>query len=140
MANDRAEVVEFTRRRLLIADDNPLVRQELAILLPLAGDIEIVGEAVDGREAIRLAQALQPEVVLMDLEMPVLDGYEATRQIKADSPSCRVVALTVHGYEAARQKAMQAGVDLFLVKGVTVESLIQAISDRPSDLKGLGCA
>jgi DNA-binding NarL/FixJ family response regulator len=140
MANDRAEVVEFTRRRLLIADDNPLVRQELAILLPLAGDIEIVGEAVDGREAIRLAQALQPEVVLMDLEMPILDGYEATRQIKADSPSCRVVALTVHGYEAARQKAMQAGVDLFLVKGVTVESLIQAISDRPSDLKGLGCA
>jgi DNA-binding NarL/FixJ family response regulator len=123
--------VEFTRRRVLIADDNPQVRQELAILLPLAGDIEIVGEAVDGREAICLAQALQPEVVLMDLEMPVLDGFEATRQIKASSPSCRVVALTVHGYEAARQKAMQAGVDLFLVKGAAVESLVQAISARP---------
>ena len=84
------------------------MRQELRTLLPLTGDIEIVGEAADGREAIRLAQALQPDVVLMDLEMPVLDGYEATRQIKAGSPACRVVALTVHGYEAARQKAVQA--------------------------------
>ncbi|MEJ2736360.1 MAG: response regulator transcription factor, partial [Anaerolineae bacterium] len=97
---------------------------------PLAGDIEIVGEAADGREAIRLAQALQPDVILMDLEMPVLDGYEATRQIKAVFPSCRVVALTVHGYEAARQKAVQAGADVFLVKGASVETLVQAISKR----------
>jgi two-component system response regulator DesR len=140
MTHNRIGVGQLTRRRVLIVDDSPQVRQELATLLPLAGDIEIVGEAADGREAIRLAQAVQPEVVLMDLEMPVLDGYEATREIKAGSPSCRVVALTVHGYEAARQKAMQAGVDLFLVKGATVEILIQAISARPSDPKGLGCA
>ena len=120
----------MTRRRVLIADDNPQVRQELSTLLPLAGDIEIVGEAADGWEAIRLAQALQPEVVLMDLEMPVLDGYEATRQIKASLPSCRVVALTVHGYDAARQKASQSGVDVFLVKGVSVETLLQAIFER----------
>ena len=130
--------LDGVKRRVLIVDDNPQVRQELRTLLPLAGDIEIVGEAADGREAIRLVEALQPEVVLMDLEMPVLDGYEATRQIKASSPSCRVVALTVHGYEAARQKAMQAGVDLFLVKGTAVESLIQAVSARPSDPKGCG--
>jgi DNA-binding NarL/FixJ family response regulator len=116
--------------RILLVDDSAQVRQELRTLLPLAGDIEIVGEAVDGREAIRLAQALQPDVILMDLEMPVLDGYEATRQIKAGSPSCRVVALTVHGYEAARQKAVQAGADVFLVKGVPVETLVQAISER----------
>ena len=120
----------MTRRRVLIADDNPQVRQELCTLLPLAGNIEIVGEAADGREALRLVQALRPEVVLMDLEMPVLDGYEATRQIKAGRPSCRVVALTVHGYEAARQKASQSGVDVFLVKGVSVETLVQAISER----------
>jgi DNA-binding NarL/FixJ family response regulator len=117
-------------RRVLIVDDSSQVRRELRTLLPLAGGIEIVGEASDGREAIRLAQALQPEVVLMDLEMPVLDGYEATRQIKASSPSCRVVALTVHGYEAARQKASQSGVDVFLVKGGSVETLVQAISER----------
>jgi DNA-binding NarL/FixJ family response regulator len=118
-------------QRVLIVDDSPQVRQELRTLLTLAGDIEIVGEATDGLEAIRLAEALQPEVVLMDLEMPVLDGYEAARQIKSRWPACRVVALTVHGYEAARQKASQAGVDVFLVKGVSVETLVQAISARP---------
>jgi len=130
MAHDKTGVGELIRRRVLIADDNPQVRQELRTLLPLVGDIEIVGEAADGQEALRLAQALQPEVVLMDLEMPVLDGYEAARQIKASSPACRVVALTVHGYEAARQKASQSGVDVFLMKGGSVESLVQAISDR----------
>ena len=130
MAHDRTGAGQLTRRRVLIADDNPQVRQELRTLLPLAGDIEIVGEAADGREAIRLAQALQPDAVLMDLEMPILDGYEATRQIKTGSPSCRVVALTVHGYGAARQKASQCGVDVFLVKGVSVETLVQAISER----------
>lgn len=118
------------RRRVLIVDDSPRVRQELRTLLPLAGEIEIVGEAADGQEAILLVQALRPDVVLMDLEMPVLDGYEATRQIKAGSPFCRVVALTVHGYEEVRQKAMQAGADLFLVKGAEVESLVQAICER----------
>ena len=118
-------------QRVLIVDDSPQVRRELRTLLPLAGDIEIVGEAADGVEAIRLAEALQPEVVLMDLEMPVMDGYEAARQIKSRWPACRVVALTVHGYEAARQKASQAGVDVFLVKGVSVETLVQAISARP---------
>ena len=121
---------EGAKRRVLIVDDSPQVRQELRTLLPLAGDIEIVGEATDGLEAVRLAEALQPEVVLMDLEMPVMDGYEAARQIKSRWPACRVVALTVHGYEAARQKAMQAGVDVFLVKGVSVETLMQAISER----------
>jgi DNA-binding NarL/FixJ family response regulator len=115
----------------ILGDDSPQVRQELRTLLTLAGDIEIVGEATDGLEAVRLAEALQPEVVLMDLEMPVLDGYEAARQIKSRWPACRVVALTVHGYEAARQKASQAGVDVFLVKGTSVETLVQAISARP---------
>jgi DNA-binding NarL/FixJ family response regulator len=129
MAHDRTGVGELTKRRVLIADDNPQVRHELRTLLPLAGDIEIVGEAADGREALRLAQALQPDVVLMDVEMPVLDGYEATRQLKATSPSCRVVALTVHGYEAARQKAVQAGADVFLVKGISLETLVGAISE-----------
>jgi len=121
---------EESKRRVLIVDDSPQVRQELHTLLPLAGDIEIVGEAADGLEAIRLAQALRPEVVLMDLEMPVLDGYEATWQIKAGLPSCRVVALTVYGDPASRIRAAEVGVDVFLVKGVSVESLVQAISER----------
>ena len=130
MAHDRPGFAKLNKKRVLIVDDNSQVRQELRMLLQLAGDIEIVGEAADGQEATHLAHALHPDVVLMDLEMPVLDGYEATRQIKSSCPSCRVVALTVHGYEGARQKAMQAGADLFLVKGAEVESLVQAICER----------
>ncbi len=76
---------------------------------------------------------LQPEVILMDLEMPVLDGYEATQQIKASWPQCKVIALTVHGYEAARKKAIQAGVDAFVVKGAPVETIIQMIEKGEND-------
>jgi DNA-binding NarL/FixJ family response regulator len=127
-----------SKRRVLIVDDSPQVRQELCTLLPLAGDIEIVGEAADGREAVRLVQTLQPEVVLMDLEMPILDGYEATRQIKVGFPACRVVALTVYGDPASRIRAAEVGVDVFLAKGVSVESLVQAISASPLDPAGCG--
>jgi DNA-binding NarL/FixJ family response regulator len=117
----------MTALKVLIVDDVAQVRRELGNILPLVGDIEIVGEAADGREAIRQAEALQPQVILMDLEMPVMDGYEATRQIKAQCPACRVIALTVHAYEAARQKADRAGVDAFVVKGAPVQTLVQAI-------------
>ena len=130
MASDVKGLEERAKRRVLIVDDSPQVRQELRTLLPLAGDIEIVGEAADGLEAIRLAQALQPDVVLMDLEMPVLDGYEATRQIKAICPAFRVVALTAYGDPVSRNQAAEAGVDVFLVKGVSVKTLVQAISER----------
>ena len=140
MVDESAQGVGLTRRRVVIADDNPHVRRELRTLLELAGPIEIVGEAADGREAIRLAEALRPEVMLMDLEMPVLNGYEAARQIKAGAPSCRVIALTVHGYEAARQKAGLSGVDAFLVKGVDVESLVGTIVGERSAAQGLGHA
>ena len=116
--------------RVLIVDDSPQVRHELCTLLTLAGDIEIVGEAANGLEAIQMAQILQPQVVLMDLEMPVLDGYEATRQIRARQPACRIVALTLYGDPASRAQAAAAGVDTFLVKDISVESLVQAIRDR----------
>jgi len=110
------------------------VRHDLRTVLPLAGEaaglqIDVVGEAGDGQEAIRQAEALRPDAVVTDLEMPVMDGYQATHEIKARYPSCRVIALTVHGYEAARQKAIQAGVDVFIVKGAPVETLVQAISE-----------
>jgi DNA-binding NarL/FixJ family response regulator len=122
--------------RLLIVDDVARVRQDLHTMLSLAADahrdprIQIVGEAADGLEAVRLAESLQPEVILMDLEMPVLDGYQASRQIKTRFPSCRVIALTIHDYEAVWQRADQAGVDDFVVKGASVETLIQAICKR----------
>ena len=124
----------MTAIRVLIVDDVAQVQQDLRTVLTLAGDadtehpIEVVGEAANGLEAIRQADALQPDVVLMDLEMPVLDGYEAARQIKAHCPACRVIALTVNDYEAARQKSVQAGMDGFIVKGAPIETLLQAIS------------
>ena len=114
-------------KRVLVVDDNPKVRQELRTVLALVGDVEVLGEAEDGREAIRQVEALRPDVVVMDLEMPVMDGYEATRQIKARCPACQVIALTIHGDEAARQRASQAGVDDFIVKGAPIASLMHAM-------------
>jgi DNA-binding NarL/FixJ family response regulator len=114
-------------QRILIVDDSLQVRRELRTLLPLAGDLEVVGEAADGEEAIRLAEALRPHVILLDLQMPVLDGYEAARRIKDRWPACRVVALTVHDDEPTRQKASRAGVDVFLVKGAPLGTLVAAI-------------
>jgi DNA-binding NarL/FixJ family response regulator len=127
MVSTLKSIADRTRRRVLIVDDNPQVRQELRTLLPLAGEIEVVGEAADGLEAVHLAQILQPQVILMDLEMPLMDGYQAARQIKAVCPDCRVVALTVYGDAASRIQATQAGIDVFLVKGVAVDALVQAI-------------
>jgi two-component system nitrate/nitrite response regulator NarL len=114
-------------RRLLIVDDIPQVRTELRTLLPLAGDIEIVGEAGNGLEAVRQAAILQPDVVLMDLEMPLMSGYEAARQIKQQLPACRVIVLTIHGYTEASEKVYRSGVDAFVVKGSPLASLVQEI-------------
>jgi DNA-binding NarL/FixJ family response regulator len=119
--------------KILIVDDIAAVRQELRQLLPLLGDVEVAGEAADGQAAIDQAQALQPDVVLMDLEMPGLGGCEATRQIKARRPACRVVVLTVHGGPAEQQKASQAGADAFVVKGGPIEALVKAIMGGTQD-------
>jgi len=119
--------------RVLIVDDMPQVRQDLRLLLQLAGEIEVVGEATNGLEAISQAEALRPDVVVMDLEMPVMDGYEAARQIKTRRPVCRVVALTIHGGEAERQQALQAGMADVVVKGAPLEVLLRAIWAAAAD-------
>lgn len=116
--------------RVLIVDDVEQVRSDLRTALTLTGNIEIIGEAANGMEAVRLAESLKPDVILMDLEMPVMDGYEATRKIKSLYPSCRVVTLTVHDYESARVKAQESGVDAFLVKGAPVKSIVQTVSSQ----------
>lgn len=119
--------------RVLIVDDVLQVRQELRGLLPLAGELEVVGEAANGLEAISQAEALRPDVMVMDLEMPVLDGYEATRRIKVVCPACRVVALTIHAGEAERQQALQAGMADVVVKGSPLEVLLRAIWAAAAD-------
>ena len=117
-------------KRILIVDDIPQVRNELHALLSLVGDIEIVGEAANGLEAIRLATTLRPDVVLMDLEMPLMNGYEATRWIKLKSPTCRVIVLTLHENAAAEEGAHQAGADAFIVKGAPLECLLSEITRK----------
>jgi DNA-binding NarL/FixJ family response regulator len=118
----------MARVRVLLVDDYVQVRRELRTVLALVEDVEVVGEAQDGGEAIRQVEALRPDVVLIDLNMPVMDGYQATRQIKARFPACRVIALTIHGDETARERASQAGVDEFILKGTPIDSLVRALT------------
>jgi len=117
---------------VLIVDDLPQVRQGLATLLSLAAKnispkIKVIGEAQNGSEAIEQARLLHPDVILMDLKMPVLDGYTATQCIKSTHPSIFIVVLTIHADPSTRQKAAQAGADAFVEKGAPLEELIQAI-------------
>ncbi len=112
---------------VLIADDIPEVRHELHTLLHLSGCMQVIGEAADGAEAVRLAQQLEPDVVLLDLQMPVLDGYSAAIQIKSSLPRCRVIVLSIHEDLASREKARQAGVDAFIPKGTGFRELLDAI-------------
>jgi DNA-binding NarL/FixJ family response regulator len=116
--------------KVLIADDVSSVRQDLRTLLTLAGNIEIAGEAADGTEAIHQANMLKPDVVLMDLEMPVIDGLQATRRIKTSHPDCRVIVLTIHSGESERQRAFSAGADNFLEKGTPLDVLLEVIYGR----------
>lgn len=118
--------------RVLIVDDLAHVRQSLASVLELASKnfptrVEVIGEAENGQEAIRQAEELQPDVILMDLEMPVLDGFKATRSIKQANPKVGVIVLSIHDDPDARRKAMQAGADAFLEKDTPLEMLLQAV-------------
>jgi DNA-binding NarL/FixJ family response regulator len=112
-------------RRVLIADDRAQARDGLRALLATVAGVEVAGEAADGLEAVRMVEEHRPDVVLMDAIMPLLDGPEATRRIKARWPGIRVIVLTVNaGY---RQAALAAGADGFLVKGCPDEALVQAV-------------
>ena len=122
--------------RVLIVDDVNHVRTELALLLSLSGDVEIIGQAANGLEAVHLAEMLSPAVVLMDLEMPVLDGYEAARLIRARMPGCRVIALSIHDGEDIREECVLAGMDDFVPKGACVDALLQAIRQSGGSEEG----
>jgi DNA-binding NarL/FixJ family response regulator len=118
--------------RVLIADDVLQVRQGLATMLKLAAKnykprTEVVGEAQNGSEVIQQSQALHPDVVLMGLEMPVVDGYEATRWIKANLPATRVIILSIHAGLEEQQRARLAGADGFVTKGSSYKFLLYAI-------------
>jgi two-component system response regulator DesR len=116
--------------RVLIADDQRPTRQALAAVLTLSPQpVSVVGEAADGETAVRLVEELRPDVVIMDVEMPGLDGIEATHRIKRRWPEVRVVVLTM--YSSYRTRARAAGVDAFLLKGDPVEALQAAVTLEP---------
>src|SRR3954463_8602646 len=113
--------------RVLLADDQPLVRAGLRMFLSAQPDIEVVGEAADGREAVDAVEQHQPDVVLMDVRMPNLDGVEATRLITAAQGAPRVLVLTTFDLDEIVYEALRAGASGFLLKDASEERLTTAI-------------
>ncbi|MGY0060355.1 response regulator [Streptomyces sp. LZ34] len=113
--------------RVLIADDHAVVRQGLRMILSLDDDIKVVGETTNGREAVRLARELCPDVVLMDLLMPVMDGISATAEIRQDLPEVEVVALTSALDDTMVMGAVRAGAIGFLLKNAEADELRSAV-------------
>ncbi|MEU3527679.1 response regulator transcription factor [Streptomyces sp. NPDC038707] len=112
--------------RVLIADDQRLIRTGFRLILTARG-IDVAGEAADGAEAVAKARELRPDVVLMDIRMPVMDGLEATRRILAGAPGCRVVMLTTFDLDRYVYTALSLGASGFLLKDVTPEHLAAAV-------------
>jgi len=113
--------------RILLVDDQPLFREGLCTLLSVQPDFEVVGEAGNGEEAIRLARSLLPTVVLMDLQMPVLDGVAATRNLHEEQPDCRVIVLTTFDDDEMVFDGLRAGAVGYLLKDAPSEKLAEAI-------------
>jgi DNA-binding NarL/FixJ family response regulator len=121
--------------RVLLADDEAMVRAGLRLLIDGESDLEVVGEAVDGEDAVRQAAQVVPDVVLMDVRMPRLNGLDATREVLAALPETRVIILTTFDEDAVVDEAMRRGVTGFLLKSSPPEDMVEAIR-RAS--RGLG--
>ena len=115
------------KRRVVIAEDHTIVREGLRALLSSAPDIEIVGEAGDGREAIECAEKLTPDLIVTDLSMPRMNGMEAVKEIKKRSAATKILVLTVHKTEEYILAALQAGADGYLLKDSTHAELLLAV-------------
>jgi len=113
----------MSRIRILLADDHALFRGGVASLLAAGPDFEVVGEAADGRQAVEMARALMPDVILMDISMPVMDGLEATRLIKAEMPYVKIVILTATDGERSLFEAVKSGAQGYLLKNIDPKAL-----------------
>jgi len=114
--------------RVLVADDRQSTRQGLRALLSLVPQVEIIAEAANGKQSVDFVAECRPDVVIMDMRMPVMDGVEATRRIKEQWPMVRVIALTIHAQY--RAKALEAGADVFLLKDSDPSALLGAILSK----------
>ena len=113
--------------RVMIVDEHDMVRRGLATVMRLNADLDLVGEACNGQQAVQMVEELQPDVVLMDLMMPVMDGATATRIICERWPKVQVLALTASEEQGLIQKVLQAGAIGYLVKNLSIDELAQAI-------------
>jgi DNA-binding NarL/FixJ family response regulator len=115
------------RIRILVVDDHHVVRQGLVALLNIMPNIEVVGEASDGLQAIELHRTLKPDITLMDLQLPNLAGVDAILQIRADAPAARFIVLTTFDGDEDIFRSLQAGAKAYLLKGMTVDELLSTI-------------
>jgi DNA-binding NarL/FixJ family response regulator len=115
------------RIRILVVDDHHVVRQGLVALLNIISDLEVVGEASDGLEAIDLHKTLQPDITLMDLQLPNLGGVEAILKIRANDPAARFIVLTTFDGDEDIFRSLQAGAKAYLLKGMTADELVSTI-------------
>ncbi len=115
--------------KILLADDHMIVREGLRSLLQADGGIEVIGEALNGREAVEMAAALRPDVVVMDIAMPLLNGLEATRQILAALPGTKVLILSAHSDDAYIDRVVAIGASGFLIKQTSAQILAKAIRE-----------
>lgn len=123
--------------RVVVADDQTVVREGIVMLLGLLPGIEVVGAAADGEQALRLVAEHRPDVVLMDLRMPRVDGVEATRRVRAEHPGTAVVVLTTYADDDSLFAALQAGARGYLTKDAGAEEIARAVSDVRSGAGGL---
>jgi DNA-binding NarL/FixJ family response regulator len=121
------QIDEDNMIRVLLVDDQPAVRRGLRMRFQLEPDMQVVGEASTGREALTLAQALTPDVVLLDIEMPGMDGIEATAALRTVVPLSAVVILSIHTDRQTRMRAQAAGAVAFVEKRGTTDTLLSAI-------------
>lgn len=113
--------------RVILADDHPLVRQGIRLFLEEVDDVVVVAEAADGAEAVRLVEEHQPDVAILDIQMPGLSGIEATRQIKARFPQVRVLILTAYDEQPYVMALLQAGASGYLLKSTDADELVRAV-------------
>lgn len=120
--------------KILIVDDRSVVRKELRNILELTGMVDVVGEAADGWQALHQASVLHPDIVLMDLEMPGMDGFEATRRIKAQHLARVVIVCSVYGDLSSQKEAAASGADAFIVKGTDLQTMMNIFEQSIQNL------